>query len=263
MDDEPLIKNPVNGWFDRVADRYAKSRPSYPDSFFAWMAEQAPALNRCWDAACGNGQSSIGLTRWFKRIEATDVSSAQIKQAEQHPRVNYKVEAAEQSQLPTNSVDAVLVASAIHWLDIAKFNKQTERVLRSQGLLVWIGYDTLRGAPAEMQHWLDDLYHKRLQELWPPQRIHVDRKFNDLPFPIPAQPLPNHFFIKVDWSRQDLINFINTWSALRRSEQETDQSQRKPLISILKQELEEIWPKNQSKIHFHFPMMGRWGNWPT
>ena len=173
------------------------------------------------------------------------------------------VEAAEQSQLSDNSVEAVWVASAIHWRDVEKFNKQTERVLRSQGLLVWIGYDPLQGAPAEIQHWLDDLYHKRLRERWPPQRIHVDRQFNDLPFPIPAQPLPNQFFIIVDWSLQDLINFINTWSALRRSEHKTNHFRQKPLINILKQELEELWPRNQAKIKFQFPMMGRWGNWPS
>ena len=263
MDDASLIKNPANGWFDGVADRYAKSRPRYPEAFFEWMAKQAPALNRCWDAACGNGQSSIGLTRWFKQVEATDLSAEQIARAEPHAQVNYRVEAAEEAQLPANSMDAVLVASAIHWLDVAKFNKQTERILRPQGLLVWMGYDPLQGAPAGIQHWLDDLYHKRLRERWPPQRIHVDRQFSDLPFPIPAQPLPHQFFIKVDWSLQNLINFINTWSALRRSEQMTDHVQQKPLIDTLKDELEELWPKNQPKIQFRLPMMGRWGAWPS
>ena len=259
MDDESLDIKPDNGWFDGVADRYARSRPRYPESFFAWMAAQAPALNCCWDAACGNGQSSIGLTRWFRHVEATDVSAAQIARAELHPRVTYRVERAEQTQLPSNSMDAVLVASAIHWFDVVQFNKQTERVLQPQGLLIWIGYDPLTGAPSEIQDWLNDLYHQRLKKRWPSQRRHVDRQFNDLPFPIPAQPLPNHFSIKVYWSIEELINFINTWSALRRSEIEDHKCKQEPLIKILKEELQNLWPVNQPKIHFRLPLMGRWG----
>ena len=259
--DGSLSKNPVNGWFDNSADRYARSRPRYPEAFYEWMANQAPALNRCWDAACGNGQSSIGLTRWFRHVEATDISSAQIARAEPHAQVHYRVEAAERSQLPEKSVDAVLVASAIHWFDVIQFNKQAARVLRPNGLLIWVGYQPLQGAPAGMQKWLNDLYHKRLKELWPPQRIHVDRQFKDLPFPIPAKPLPDQFCININWSLHDLINFINTWSALRRSEQKPKACQEKPLIKILKQELEEHWPTNQTKINFRLPLMGRWGIW--
>ena len=261
MNDEPTLNNPVHGWFDGVADRYARSRPHYPDTFFAWMAERAPALNRCWDAACGNGQSSIGLTRWFRRVDATDISAAQIASARPHPQVHYKVEAAESSQLPENSVDAILVASAIHWFDVIKFNKQTERVLRSEGLLVWIGYRPLKGAPVNIQNWLNDLYFVRLQEHWPPQRIHVNQQFKALPFPIPSQPLPNKFSIRVNWSFENLIDFINTWSALRRSNYMTNLHKQKPLINTLTQELSELWPINQEKITLQFPLMGRWGIW--
>ena len=70
------------GWFDSVAIDYARCRPHYPDAFFAWMADQSPALTCCWDAACGNGQASIGLSRWFNRVEATDLSAQQIAAAE-------------------------------------------------------------------------------------------------------------------------------------------------------------------------------------
>lgn len=257
------MKSPINGWFDGVADRYASSRPSYPETFFTWMAEQAPALDRCWDAACGNGQSSIGLTRWFEKVEASDVSAAQIARALQHPQVHYRVEAAEHTQLPANSVDAVLVASAIHWLDVVPFNIQAGRVLRPKGLLIWIGYDPLKGAPPTIQTWLHELYYERLKELWPPERIHVDRQYRDLPFPVPSQSLPKNFSIKLDWTRRDLINFINTWSALRRDELQRDScKQESRLIKELDQELEEIWPLNQTKLNLHLPMMGRWGIWP-
>ena len=44
------------------------------------------------------------------------------------------------------------------------FNKQTKQVLKPGGLLIWIGYNPLQGAPAEFQKWLDDLDHKRLRK---------------------------------------------------------------------------------------------------
>ena len=46
---------------------------------------------RCWDAACGNGQASVGLARCFDHVTATDLSPEQIDAAEPHPGVTYSV----------------------------------------------------------------------------------------------------------------------------------------------------------------------------
>ena len=86
-------------------------------------------------------------------------------------------------------MDAVLVAAAIHWLDVDRFNREALRVLKPKGLLVWLGYQPIEGAPTALQSWLEELYHQRLRSFWPPQRVHVDRRYTDLIFPFSQ---PNH-----------------------------------------------------------------------
>jgi SAM-dependent methyltransferase len=152
-------------------------------------------------------------------------------------------------------VDAVVVAQAIHWLDVPRFNQEVQRVLKPGGLLAWLGYDPLQGAPEPLQQWLDALYHERLQGLWPPERTHVDQRYADLPFPGTSRPVPADLSIAVDWNAAELLGFISTWSALRRSGDQT-------LMTQLEQELKPLWPRHQERLPLHFPLMGRWGLLP-
>ena len=251
------------GWFDSVAVDYARCRPHYPDAFFAWMADQAPALNQCWDAACGSGQASVGLSRWFNHVEATDLSPEQIAAAKPSSRIHYRQGAAEQSDLNSGSMDAVLVAAAIHWLDVERFNREVHRVMRPGGLLVWLGYEPIQGAPEDLQIWLNSLYHERLNQFWPPQRSHVDNCYADLEFPACDQPLPQGLNITEHWTRTDLLGFISTWSALRRASQQNDGDDKVcSLINTLSEELNQIWPADSEKLTLRFPLMGRWGLLP-
>ncbi|HGY5541484.1 MAG TPA: class I SAM-dependent methyltransferase, partial [Prochlorococcus sp.] len=85
--------SPKHGWFESVAESYAQQRPHYPESLFAWMSNKASSHQRCWDVACGNGQASLGLARHFHRVDATDLSPAQVAAATAHPCIHYQVAA--------------------------------------------------------------------------------------------------------------------------------------------------------------------------
>ena len=252
-----MSTSPDHGWFDAVATAYQSCRPRYPDSLFRWLAEQAPARHCCWDVACGSGQASEGLALWFDRVEASDLSPAQIAAAPSHPRIHYRVAAAEHSGLGDGSVDAVVVAAAIHWLDVPQFNQEVRRVLRPGGLLAWLGYDPLQGAPPALQRWLDDLYHQRLNPWWPAERAHVDRRYQDLPFPTHSQAVPGALQIDLHWSCDQLLGFISTWSALRRAG-----GQAPALLHDFRAELLELWPADTPQLKLHLPLMGRWGRLP-
>ena len=253
---------PDNGWFDAVANDYARCRPRYPNAFFSWMADQAPALNRCWDAACGSGQASIGLAGFFDHVEATDLSPKQIAAAEHHPRVHYRHGAAEQSDLNANSMDAVLVAAAIHWLDVKRFNREASRVLRPGGLLVWMGYEPIQGAPDDLQNWLNSLYHERLDQFWPAERSHVNNCYADLVFPVCDQPIPRELRMTQHWTRRDLLGYIGTWSALRQASQQMNSNDHRALVNTLSEELNQLWPEDDERLILQFPLMGRWGRLP-
>jgi methylase of polypeptide subunit release factors len=67
--------------FSEKSAGYARSRPTYPDELFAFLARHAPARDRAWDCATGNGQAAMGLARHFRQVEATDASAEQISHA--------------------------------------------------------------------------------------------------------------------------------------------------------------------------------------
>ncbi len=146
---------PKNGWFENVASEYQICRPTYPKSFFLWMSKKVKNKDFCWDVGCGNGQASLGLTKHFKHIHASDISPNQISKAPKHPRITYQVANAHSSGLPSESINVINVAAAVHWFDIHLFNSEALRVIRPGGLMVWVGYDPIKGAPSDIQKWLD------------------------------------------------------------------------------------------------------------
>ena len=246
--------SPKHGWFDSVAASYAQQRPHYPESLFAWISRKASSHKRCWDVACGSGQASLGLARHFDRVDATDLSPAQVAAAPAHSNIHYQVAAAEDSGLPNACMDAIVVAAAIHWLDVPRFNEEAFKVARPGGLMVWVGYDPPQGAPPALQLWLDQLYGERLRNWWPPQRQHVDNHYQNLPFPAISTSLPQELCISLQWSCDQLIGYIGTWSALRKAKQEGHD-----LLPQLSMELQRLWPSDQTTSPLIFPLMGRWG----
>ncbi len=251
---KPLHKPPKNGWFEAIAKTYVQNRPMYPESFFEWINQKSHRNNRCWDVACGSGQASVGLAKYFEEVQATDLSPAQIASARSHPKVHYSVSSAEDSGLPSKSIDVIVVAAAIHWLNVSKFNTEALRVIQPQGLIVWVGYEPLQGAPNEIQNWLNEIYTNGLRTLWPPQRQHVDNQYKDLPFPGLSQKIPSEFSIPLKWTKEELMGFIRTWSAFRQSKENGSK-----LLKTLDTELKAIWPKEQLKIDLYLPLMGIWG----
>src|SRR5438105_15622604 len=95
--------------FSERAAGYASHRPHYTTDLAQWLAGIAPAKGLAWDVACGSGQLSTLLGDEFAKVIATDASSAQIAQAAPHPRVEYRIEPAEQSSIMDHSADLVAV----------------------------------------------------------------------------------------------------------------------------------------------------------
>ena len=63
------------------------------------IADRCAHHDLAWDAGCGNGQLSVKLAARFAHVIATEPSRSQLDAAEQHPRVEYRCEPAEQSSL--------------------------------------------------------------------------------------------------------------------------------------------------------------------
>ncbi len=197
--------------FSTQATDYARFRPNYPAGLFAWLAGIAPMRGTAWDCGTGSGQAACGLAAHFGHVIATDPSRRQLDHAEPHPRVEYRQASAEVSLLDTASVDLVTVAQAIHWFDLEKFYAEARRVLKPGGVIAAWTY-TLLDVEAGIDALLTHFYRNVIGPYWPPERRMVDDRYRSLPFPFePVE--PPAFEIRTEWSRDDLLGYLGTWSA--------------------------------------------------
>jgi SAM-dependent methyltransferase len=205
--------------FSGHAQGYADARPRYPDALFSWLAALAPARRLAWDAGCGNGQAALGLGAHFERVVATDPSHSQIALAQPHPRVEYRIEPAEDPSLELGSVDLACVAQALHWMDLARLVPALRRALQPEGVFAAITYQACSVSPAVdavFRQLLDD----RLGPWWPPERVHVDTGYRDLALPIDEVRAPR-FAMREAWPLPRFLAYLRSWSACQRCLRET------------------------------------------
>ncbi len=221
---------------------YAKWRPQYPASLFAWLAAQSPQRKRALDCATGNGQAALGCAQHFAQVIGIDFSLGQLQARLRHPRVHYAAAAAEALPFPDRHFDLVTVALAIHWFDLPRFYREVERVLRPGGVLAAWGYAFPRISPR-----LDALIQQHLLTPIAPywdQRNHiVASRYRALPLPYPPLPPPKLEDIMLQWTRAQLLAYFSTWSAVRRCRAEDGGN---PLPG-LDAALAAHWPDGESR----------------
>lgn len=205
--------------FSGHAGDYARYRPEYPDTLFTWLTETAPGRELAWDVGTGNGQAAVGLARNFSQVHATDASPQQIAQATQASNIRYRVEPAESCSLASHSADLVAVGQALHWFDFEAFFREAKRVLRPGGLMAAWTYE-LAQVTTEVDKVVQTFFDDVVGAWWPPERVHVDRGYRDLPFPF-QEVSPPAFTLASSMHCGDYLDYISTWSAVRRCRADT------------------------------------------
>lgn len=102
------------------------------------------------DVACGSGQLTFDLSRYFKRVVGVEPSEKQRKEIgdpkeRKHPsceEVTILEGTAEAIPLPSEFADNISVAQAIHWINEGKFFEEGRRVLKKSGTVSVVGYGT-------------------------------------------------------------------------------------------------------------------------
>ncbi|OLC06038.1 MAG: hypothetical protein AUH46_00915 [Gemmatimonadetes bacterium 13_1_40CM_70_15] len=205
--------------FSSVAAGYAAYRPRYPDALFTYLAGLPARRVLAWDCACGSGQATLGLAEHFARVIGTDASAAQLAQAVPHPRIEYRVALAERSGLSSASVDLVTVAQALHWIDPEKFYVEVRRVLApaGAGLLAAWRYPNARLENPGLDDVLQRFYRDTVGPYWPPGRELAETGYRTLPFPFDElTPPPPAFEMTAEWTLDELLGYVGTWSATAR-----------------------------------------------
>lgn len=246
----PVFKDHFSGH----ASDYREFRPNYPPALFAFLAEAAAGRDLVWDCGTGSGQAAVALAGHFAKVFATDASAEQVRNAEPHPRVEYAVAPAEACPLADASADLVTVAQALHWFDLDRFYAEVRRVCRPGGLLAVWTYDFHSVGP-DVDPVLERIQAQFVRPYWPAERKLVDAGYRNIPFPFPELPTPP-FEMTADWAMPRLLGYMNTWSALRKYEQQHGTN---PLAAIAS-ELAAAWgdPNAVRTVRWNFALrLGR------
>lgn len=245
--------NTFKDHFSSASDRYAAYRPDYPAALFAWLAGLCAERELAWDCATGSGQAALGLVPHFHRVVATDASAEQIRHAAPHPLIDYRVAPAEASGLVDHSVDLVTVAQAAHWFDLPHFYAETARVLKPSGAIAVWGYGRVL-LPGEMDALFQRFYAETVGPYWPPERALIDDAYRSLDFPFTEIQSPA-FAIEVEWTLPRLMDYLSTWSAVKRYQSARGHD---PLPALLA-ELRPLWGDPEAARTLQWPLFLRAG----
>jgi SAM-dependent methyltransferase len=199
--------------FSGHACEYARFRPHYPRELFNYLVEITAEQELAWDCATGNGQAALALAEVFRQVIATDASEKQIANAPPDKRIHYRVASAEQSGLSKESVDLVTVAQALHWFDRDAFFAEAKRVLKPSGILAVWTYNLAKIAP-EIDRLVDNFYRETVAPFWDFQRQLVESGYRTVAFPF-DEVAPPDFRMEAEWSLDDLLGYLRTWSATK------------------------------------------------
>jgi ubiquinone/menaquinone biosynthesis C-methylase UbiE len=235
--------------FSHNSGGYAQFRPIYPDEVFAFLKTILPGRERVWDCATGTGQVAQKLVNLFDQVEATDLSENQLRNAVLNPKIHYSQQVAEQTDFPDQHFDCITVGQAVHWFDFEKFYAEAKRVLKPNGLIVILGYGNIHMDNAEIQEIVTKLYSDTLETYWDPERHYIDENYQTIPFPFEEIPHPE-FTIHHTWNREQLLGYLNTWSAVKHYK---DKHEINP-IDLLLPELPEF-----ETVEISFPVLLRIG----
>lgn len=238
--------------FSGHAPDYARYRPTYPNTLFAFVYERLSHFDAAWDCGTGNGQVAAKLAERFDHVYATDLSANQLAQAPQRTNITYRMQRAEAASFDGQSLDLITVAQALHWFDFEVFYATVHRVLKPDGLLAVWGY-TLLSVNDAVDTIVRHLHSDTLDNYWDPERAYVDARYQTIPFPFDEIAAPE-FTQSLRWSFADLIGYLNTWSAVKHF---IGSAGRNP-VSALEADLQRAWGTAEWQT-VHVPIFLRLG----
>lgn len=159
--------------FGAWAELYWRFRPVYPAPVFAQLATIAPSRALCVELGAGSGQATASLLELFDHVVAVEPDDAMAQLLPAAPGLSRVIARAEDYQGPSAPADAVVAASALHWMDQAHITTQAGDWLKPGGAFFAFNYGAVQyphASPAAL---------RVLQEHAQRTRSHVDSRLMD------------------------------------------------------------------------------------
>lgn len=151
--------------FGREADRYDRTRPSYPDELIERVLDPSPRDLSVPDVASGTGIASRQMAQRGAQVLGVDLNPGMAEVAERHG-VRTEVAAFETWDPDGRTFDRVTCAQAWHWLEPDVSTAKIASVLRPGGrlCLFW----NMGGYPDDLADALEATYRRTLPSDAPP-----------------------------------------------------------------------------------------------
>jgi SAM-dependent methyltransferase len=162
-------RDQLRATFTDAAELYHRMRPSYPAAVFDELADfgRLTPGSRVLEIGCGTGQATRPLAERGYQVTAVELGEQMATIARDNlaafPQVQVVVSAFEAWPLPSQAFDAVVSATAFHWLDPATRVTRCATALRPGGTLAVIGTHHVAGGDTSF---FDEV--QRCYETWDP-----------------------------------------------------------------------------------------------
>lgn len=121
--------------FGDAAVRYQAFRPEYPQAVFDTLVHHVRSgSTHAVDLGAGSGQASATLAKLFDRVTAVEPDARLADRARLPENVTVKISSAEEIQFDNGSLDAIISATAFHWMDQMLVCARASRWLRQGGV---------------------------------------------------------------------------------------------------------------------------------
>jgi SAM-dependent methyltransferase len=168
---------PLRATFDADAERYDRARPGYPAGLFDDLAALTGlrAGDRVLEIGPGTGQATVPLARRGYRIVAVELGAALAAVARRNLAAFADVEvvnaAFEDWPLPAEPFDAVVSATAFHWIDPDARLARTADALRPGGALAVVTTSHVAGGDEAFYSAVQDCYERFMPGTEPGERL--------------------------------------------------------------------------------------------
>ena len=239
--------------FSEQSKIYAQFRPAYPQELFDYVLSFVQERTCAWDCATGNGQAATVLADYFEKVEASDISEAQINNAIKKQNISYHVSPAEETPFTDNYFDLITVAQAYHWLNWKKFHDEAIRVGKQNSVIAIWTYNLLICDDENVNNIIKHFYRDITGPYWDYERKYVDDCYASVDFDFEHLP-PKVFQATFTWNREQLKGFLLTWSAVRKYMKEHQQNP----VHLIEKDIDAAWPFTEVK-EIRFPIFLRLG----